>query len=134
STSETADMMTLEKIDTIIDAIRNERYRWTPVRRAYIEKKNSKKKRTLGLPVWSDKLLQEVIRMILSAYYEPQFSDCSHGFRPERGCHTALREIDRNWLGTTWFVEGDIKACFDSLDHQILLDSLAENIHDGRFL
>src|SRR5216684_1626600 len=62
------------------------------------------------MPVWSDKLVQEVIRLILGAYYEPQFSDYSHGFRPERGCHTALREIDRNWLGTTWFVEGDIQA------------------------
>jgi group II intron reverse transcriptase/maturase len=134
STSETADMMTLAKIDAIIDAIRKERYRWTPVRRVYIEKKNSKKKRALGLPVWSDKLLQEVIRMILSAYYEPQFSDYSHGFRPERGCHTALKQIDQAWLGTTWYIEGDIRACFDSLDHQILLDILAENIHDGRFL
>jgi retron-type reverse transcriptase len=66
--------------------------------------------------------------------FEPQFSDCSHGFRPGRGCHTALQEIDTTWLGTTWFVEGDIKACFDSLDHQILLNVLAEQIHDGRLL
>ena len=86
------------------------------------------------MPTWSDKLLQEVIRLILESYFEPQFSDCSHGFRPGRGCHTALREIDATWLGTTWFVEGDIKACFDSLDHQILLKALAEHIHDGRFL
>jgi group II intron reverse transcriptase/maturase len=134
STPETADEMSLAKIDTIIEALRHERYRWTPTRRVYIEKKHSTKKRPLSMPTWSDKLLQEVIRLILSAYYEPQFSNGSHGFRPERGCHTALREIDRNWLGTTWFIEGDIKACFESLDHQILLETLAEHIHDGRFL
>lgn len=134
STPETADEMSLVKIDTIIEALRYERYRWTPTRRVYIEKKNSTKKRPLSMPTWSDKLLQEVIRLLLSAYYEPQFSNYSHGFRPERGCHTALREIDRNWIGTTWFIEGDIKACFDSLDHQILLDALADNIDDGRFL
>src|SRR6266581_6347440 len=134
STAETVDDMSLGKIDAIIEAVRYERYRWTPTRRVYIEKKNSTKKRPLSMPTWSDKLLQEVIRLLLEAYYEPQFRDCSHGFRPERGCHTALREIDRTWLGTTWFIEGDIKACYDSLDHHILLEILAEQIHDGRFL
>ena len=126
--------MSMAKIDAIIEALRYERYRWTPVRRSYIEKKNSTKKRALGLPTWSDKLLQEVIRLILESYFEPRFSDSSHGFRPGRGCHTALSQIDRAWLGTTWYIEGDIRACFDSLDHQILLDTLAEHIHDGRFL
>src|SRR6266702_6265390 len=116
STEETVDGMSLAKIDAIIAALRTERYRWTPVRRVYIEKKHSTKKRALGLPTWSDKLLQEVIRLILDAYFEPQFSDYSHGFRPGRGCHTALSQIDRAWLGTTWYVEGDIRACFDSLD------------------
>ncbi len=134
STSETVDAMSLAKIDAIIETVRQERYRWTPVRRTYIEKKNSTKKRALGLPTWSDKLLQEVIRLILESYFEPRFSEYSHGFRPGRGCHTALRQIDRAWLGTTWYVEGDIRACFDSLDHQILLGILAEHIHDGRFL
>jgi group II intron reverse transcriptase/maturase len=134
STTETADDMSMRKIDAIIEAVRHERYRWTPTRRVYIEKKHSTKKRPLSMPTWSDKLLQEVIRLILDSYYEPQMSDCSHGFRPGRGCHSALQDIDRTWLGTTWFLEGDIKACFDSLDHQILLDTLAEKIHDGRFL
>lgn len=112
ATEETADGMTLGKIDAIIASLRNETYRWTPVRRVYIEKKNSKKKRPLGLPTWSDKLLQEVIRLILENYFEPQFSRNSHGFRPERGCHTALRNIYLTWTGTNWFIEGDIKACF----------------------
>jgi group II intron reverse transcriptase/maturase len=86
------------------------------------------------MPVWSDKLVQEVIRLILEAYYEPQFSDHSHGFRPERGCHTALREIYYGWTGTTWFIEGDISQCFDKLDHELLLTILSEKIQDGRFI
>ena len=72
--------------------------------------------------------------MILEAYYEPQFSDHSHGFRPERGCHTALREVYRDWVGTTWFIEGDISQCFDKLDHHILLTILREGIHDEQFI
>ncbi len=113
TTEETVDGMSLEKIQAIIDALRYERYRWTPVRRVYIEKKGSTKKRPLGLPTWSDKLLQEVMRSLLEAYYEPQFSDHSHGFRTGRGCHTALGEVVTEWTGTKWFIEGDIKGCFD---------------------
>ena len=108
-TSETVDAMTLEKIDTIINALRNEKYRWNPVRRVYITKKNGKL-RPLGMPTWSDKLLQEVIRSILEAYYEPQFSPSSHGFRPKLGCHTALREVIVKGKGTKWFIEGDCCA------------------------
>jgi group II intron reverse transcriptase/maturase len=134
ATEETVDEMSLQKIDTIIDAIRQERYQWTPVRRVYSEKKHSTKKRPLGIPTWSDKLLQEVIRMILEAYYEPTFSPHSHGFRPERGCHTALREIYQTWTGVVWFIEGDIAQCFTSLDHSLLVEILSENIHDGRFV
>jgi group II intron reverse transcriptase/maturase len=134
TTGETVDSMSLAKIDAIIDALRQERYRWKPVRRVYIPKRNSTKKRALGLPTWSDKLLQEVIRLILDAYFEPSFSDHSHGFRPQRGCHTALKDIYESWAGVTWFIEGDISACFDSLSHDIVLDTLAEQIQDGRFL
>jgi group II intron reverse transcriptase/maturase len=133
-TSETVDGMALAKIEALIAKLRAERYRWTPVRRAYIEKKGSMKKRPLGLPTWSDKLLQEVLRLILEAYYEPQFSDHSHGFRPGRGCHTALMEVYHTWTGTAWFIEGDIKGCYDTIDHPTLLGILAEKIHDGRFL
>jgi retron-type reverse transcriptase len=123
STDETVDGMTLEKIGQIINDIRYERYRWTPVRRTYIPKKNGKL-RPLGLPTWSDKLLQEVMRSILEAYYEPQFSDHSHGFRPNRGCHTALSTLKHTWNGTRWFIEGDISRCFDRLDHQVMLSIL----------
>ena len=71
------------------------------------------------MPTWSDKLLQEVIRSILEAYYEPQFSQSSHGFRPKLGCHTALREVIVKGKGTKWFIEGDISAYFNKIDHLI---------------
>src|SRR5690242_5624969 len=86
------------------------------------------------VPTWSDKLVGEVVRLLLEAYYEPRFSGWSHGFRKGRGCHTALGEIQRTWTGTVWFIEGDISDCFGSFDHEILLGILAEKIHDNRFL
>ncbi|WP_083898505.1 reverse transcriptase/maturase family protein [Nocardia vinacea] len=133
ATAETVDGMSLNRIDRIIDAVRHERYRFSPARRVWIPKRNGKL-RPLGLPTWSDKLLGEVIRLLLEAFYEPQFSGRSHGFRPGRGCHTALSEVADTWTGTTWFVEGDVADCFGSLDHQVLLAILADKIHDNRFL
>ena len=133
STSETVDGMSQGKIETIIDALRQERYRWTPVKRVYIPKANGKM-RPLGLPTWPDKLLQEVIRSILNAYHEPQFSRRSHGFRPGRGCHTALAEVFYSWKSVKWFIEGDIKGCFDNIGHETLLSILREKIYDGRFI
>lgn len=110
ATQETADGMSMEKIDAITEAMRHERYRFAPARRIYIPKRNGKL-RPLGLPTWSDKLVGEVVRLLLEAYYEPTFSDHSHGFRPGRGCHTALRDVATTWTGTTWFIEGDISDC-----------------------
>jgi group II intron reverse transcriptase/maturase len=132
-TPETADGMSMAKIDRIIDAMRHERYRFSPVRRTFIPKRDGTL-RPLGLPTWSDKLVGEVIRLLLEAYYEPTFSDHSHGYRPGRGCHTALREVAETWTGTVWFIEGDISDCFGSLDHDRMIEILAEKIHDARFL
>jgi group II intron reverse transcriptase/maturase len=132
-TGETVDGMSLGKIERIIQALRHERYRWSPVKRIHIPKKNGKR-RPLGLPPWSDKLVGEVVRLLLDAYYDVQFSDLSHGFRPGRGCHTALRDVGDTWTGTTWFIEGDVADCFGSLDHEVMLSTLTERIHDGRFL
>src|SRR3954471_6166683 len=130
---ETAAGVSEGKIDQTVAAMRGERSRFAPVRRVYIPKKNGKL-RPLGLPSWSDKLVGEVVRLLLEAYYEPAFSDASHGFRRKRGCHTALRQISDTWTGTVWFIEGDISDCFGSLKHEIILGILAEKIHDQRFL
>jgi group II intron reverse transcriptase/maturase len=130
---ETADGMSEEKIEQITGLMRQEKYRFSPARRVYIPKKNGKL-RPLGMPTWSDKLVGEVVRLLLEAYYDPQFSGGSHGFRKSRGCHTALREIGSTWTGTTWFIEGDISDCFGSIDHEILLGIMAEKIYDNRFL
>jgi len=131
STEETVDGMSVQKIHGIIDLLKQERYQWTPVRRVEIPKANGKT-RPLGIPTWGDKLVQEALRSLLEPYYEQKFSDSSHGFRPNRGCHTALREIQRTWKGTTWFIEGDIKGCFDNIDHTKLLEIIRRDIHDGR--
>ena len=133
TTPETADGMSMAKIGRVIDAMRHERYRFRPVRRVHIPKKNGKT-RPLGMPSWSDKLVGEVVRLLLEAYYEPVFSGRSHGFRPGRGCHTALREVANTWTGTTWFIEGDVADCFGSFDHQVMVSILAEKIRDNRFL
>ena len=132
-TPATVDDMSVQKIDAMISLLRMERYKWTPVRRTYIEKANGKM-RPLGIPTWSDKLLQEVIRSLLEPYYEQRLSTHSHGFRPHRGCHSALTEIRKYWKGTVWFIEGDIKGCFDNIGHQILLEIIRRDIPDGRLL
>ena len=111
--AETADGMSLAKIGRIIDALRHERYRFEPGQ-ADLHPEEEREARPLGLPSWSDKLVGEVVRLLLEAYYEPQFSDRSHGFRPGRGCHTALREVADTWTGTTWFIEGDISRLLRS--------------------
>ncbi|MEQ4725929.1 reverse transcriptase domain-containing protein [Nonomuraea sp. B19D2] len=130
---QTVDGMSLGTIGRIIEALRHERFRWSPVKRVYIPKKNGKR-RPLGLPTWTDKLVAEVVRLLLEAYYEPTFRDSSHGFRPGRGCHTALDKIADIWQGTTWFIEGDIADCFGSLDHRVMEETLSRSIHDARFL
>jgi group II intron reverse transcriptase/maturase len=130
---KTVDGMSTGRIKQLIDAIRNESYQPAPSRRTYIPKRNGKK-RPLGIPSFGDKLVQEVIRMILQSIYEGCFEDSSHGFRPKRSCHTALISVQRTFTGTKWFVEGDIKGCFDNIDHDVLIAILSERISDERFL
>lgn len=130
---DTIQGMSLKRIDTIIAKLRNGNYQWKPARRKYVPKSNGQK-RPISIPNWSDKLVQEVIRLILEAYYEPQFRESSHGFRPNRGCHTALQAIKRPWKGTRWFIEGDIKGCFDNLRHDTVVEILSHSIQDNRFL
>ena len=130
----TLDGMSMERIEKLIAKLRDHSYQPNPARRVYIAKKNSNKKRPLGIPSTDDKLLQEVVRMILEAIYEPTFSDNSHGFRPKRSCHTALKEIVTLFTGAKWIIEGDIKACFDSFDHHITIQLLRKRIKDEAFI
>ncbi|MBE9462069.1 reverse transcriptase domain-containing protein [Dyadobacter subterraneus] len=133
SDGKTIDGMSLNRISDLIDLLRTESYQPQPARRVYIPKKNGKM-RPLGIPSFDDKLVQEVVRMMLEAIYEGQFLDCSHGFRPYRSCHTALVKIQKTFTGAKWFVEGDIKGFFDEINHQILIGILKERIADDRFL
>jgi group II intron reverse transcriptase/maturase len=130
---ETIDGTTIEKLEQLIQTVREKTFRWTPVRRVYIPKKNGKK-RPLGIPNWQDRIVQIVLKMVLESYYEPIFLDCSHGFRPKRGCHTALLTIRKRWNGTKWFIEGDIKACFDAIPHQVILELLGRRVKDNQLL
>jgi len=131
--TDIVDGMSLKRIDRIIRKLRRRKYYWRPARRTRIAKKKSNKKRPLGIPVWSDKLTAEVIRMVLTAYYESQFCQSSHGFRQLRGCHTALQQVGM-WNGVKWFIEGDIRGCFDNIDHEMLLRILGRKIKDKSLL
>lgn len=131
---KTVDGFNLETIDHLVDRLKNQTYQPNPARRKYIEKKKSNKKRPLGIPSFEDKLVQVIVADILNAIYEKTFSEHSHGFRPERSCHTALNEIKRDNNGTRWWVEGDIKGFFDNIDHHVLIEILKRRIKDQRFI
>ena len=130
----TIDGMSDERIKGIIESLRDRSYRPKPAKRVYIAKKNSNKKRPLGIQSGNDKLVQEVVKMILESIYEPVFSNRSHGFRPRKSCQTALKQIQNTFTGTNWFVEGDIHACFDSFDHHVVIDLLRKRIDDEAFI
>lgn len=130
---KTIDGMSMSRIKRLIDTLKDETYQPMPSRRRYIPKKNGKK-RPLGIPSFCDKLLQEVVRMILEAIYEGSFEKSSHGFRPKRSCHTALVSIQKSGNGTKWFIEGDIKGFFDNINHEVLINILKERIADERFI
>ncbi|MGI6048505.1 MAG: reverse transcriptase domain-containing protein [Petrimonas sp.] len=132
---KTIDGMSIKRIEKLIASLKDYSYHPNPARRTYIAKNNNpKKKRPLGIPSFDDKLVQEVVRLILESIYEDTFSIHSHGFRPNRSCHTALVEVKKRFTGTKWFVEGDIKGCFDNVNHSILVELLRKKIRDEHFL
>jgi len=130
---QTLDGMGMERIHCIIQSLRDYSYQPNPVRREYIPKANGKL-RPLGIPSANDKLVQEVVRLLLESIYEPSFSNSSHGFRPNRSCHTALNQIQRTYTGVKWFVEGDIKGCFDNINQHVLVGILRRKIRDEHFI
>jgi len=134
---ETLDGTSLELIHGIIEEMKTEKFQFRPVKTTYIPKANGKL-RKLGIPCVKDKLVQEVMRMILEAIYDSPhgafFKEQSHGFRPRRSCHSALKDIQRSWSATNWLIEGDITACFDDIDHEILVDLIRRKIKDERFV
>lgn len=132
---KTIDGMGMDRIEKLINSLKDHSYQPNPARRKYIEKQQKKgKKRPLGIPSFDDKLVQEVVRMILESIYEPTFSNLSHGFRPNRSCHTALLQLQTNFTGTKWFIEGDIKGFFDNIDHATLVNILRKRIKDEYFI
>ena len=133
SDGRSIDEMSLARIETLIASLKDESYQPHPSRRVHIPKKNGKM-RPLGIPAFEDKLVQEVVRMILEAIYEGHFETTSHGFRPKRSCHTALLHIQKTFSGAKWFIEGDIKGFFDNIDHDVLVGILRERISDDRFI
>ena len=131
--ADTADGFSEAKVERIIQSLIDETYQPMPTRRTHI-KKSDGRKRPLGIPTFTDKLVQEALRMVLQAVYEPVFLKCSHGFRPNRSCHTALAELKKEFGGARWFIEGDIKACFDTIDHAVLVGLIRQKIKDARLI
>lgn len=122
-----------ERIDKIIESIKNHSYQPKPVCRQYIKKRNGKM-RPLGISSSDDKLVEEILKMILESIYDPTFSNYSHGFRPNKSCHSALLQVQHNFTGVKWFVEGDIKSYFDTIDHHNLITILRKRIKDEAFI
>ena len=133
SDGKSIDGTSLKEIKQLIEELKKETYQPMPARRTYIPKKNGKM-RPLGIPAFRDKLVQEVMKMILEAIYENSFSYMSHGFRPDKSCHTALKYLQDNFIGAKWFIEGGIKGFFDNIDHNVMVGILKERIEDDRFI
>jgi group II intron reverse transcriptase/maturase len=129
----TLDGISSEFIDALIADLKSEVFKFSPGRRIQITKESGgKRPLTIGDP--REKLVQEIMRMVLEAIYEPNFKETSFGFRPKLGCHSALRFVFTKFKGCAWWIEGDIKGCFDNIPHDKLMELLSDRIKDQRFL
>ncbi len=130
---KTLDGFSKERVGYLIEQLKQDHYRFKPAKRIYIPKANGKQ-RPLGIPSGDDKLVAEVVRMILERIYEPIFCKNAHGFRPGKSCHTALRDIQHQWTGMKWIIDMDVQSFFDNIDHAILISLLKNKIDDKRFI
>lgn len=132
--NKTLDGTSLKSLILLRDFVLTSKYKWIGSRRIEIPKPGKKGIRPLSIPASSDKIVQEVIRLILEPIFELSFSNLSHGFRKGRSCHTALGQIDRDFKPIKWVIEGDIQKYFDTVNHEILMNKIEEKMKDPLLL
>ena len=127
--------ITDQTIEKLSQQLADGSYQPQPVRRTYIPKKGSHKRRPLGIPASRDKIVEAGLALILEVLYEPLFRGCSHGYRPGRSQITAIRQVSNAYrAGATWIIEGDLENCFGSLPHGVILNCLRKRIRDERLI
>ena len=109
-------------------------YKPKPTKRVMIPKADKNKFRPLGIASTKDKIVQQAIKMALEPIFEPIFHQNSHGFRPKRSCHSALKEIELFWPNTIWLIEFDFKQAFDTVNHRFMMAQVAQRFTDKLFL
>ena len=132
--NETLDAINVAWFANLKKDLRTNAFQFKPARRLEIPKPNGKVTRPLGIASPRDKIVQTAMLLALEAIFEPSFHTHSHGFRPGKGCHTALKEVKNTFAGVNWFIEGDISKCFDSFDHKLLIQAVARRIDDKGFI
>ena len=132
--SETLDGINISWFENLKKNLRTNAFQFRPARRIDIPKPNGKGTRPLGIASPRDKIVQGAMLLILEAIFEPSFVTHSHGFRPNKGCHTALKEVKNTFSSVNWFIEGDISKCFDTFDHKLLVHLISNRINDKGFI